>query len=161
MMPRGNKTYAKRRAETEHPNLLILRPDGTVALALSGLSMSAQKEDVVRNVMEWHDELAVDRAISSGSINEAERLALTFAPLADPDTDPRKMPKISVPHRRSRAKVLMAQKQWQAAYDDADQVYLDVNSKAGWLSLRTDELTRTEALKAEIREALELESGTQ
>ena len=144
-----------------HPNLLILRPDGTVALALSGLSMSAQKEDVVRNVMEWHDELAVDRAISSGSINEAERLALTFAPLADPDTDPRKLPKISVPHRRSRAKVLMAQKRWQAAYDDADQVYLDVNSKAGWLSLRTDELTRTEALKAKIREALELESGTQ
>ena len=142
-----------------HPNLLILRPDGTVALALSGLSMSVQKEDVVRNVMEWHDELAVDRAIANGDINEAERLALTFAPFADPDADPTKLPRISVPHRRSRAKVLMAQKRWQAAYDDADQVYLDVNSKAGWLSLRTDELTRTEELKARIQQILDMDSG--
>ena len=42
----------------------------------------------------------------------------------------------------------------EAAYADAEQVYLAVNSKAGWLSMRTDELEKTEALKATILTAL-------
>ena len=39
----------------------------------------------------------------------------------------------------------------KGAYADADQVYLTVNQKAGWLSLRTDDLEETEALRETIR----------
>ena len=48
----------------------------------------------------------------------------------------------------------------EAAYADAEQAYLEVNSKAGWLSMRTDDLESTEALKDTILKALE-ESKTQ
>ena len=38
-----------------------------------------------------------------------------------------------------------------AAYADADKVYLAVNQKAGYISMRTDELEETEALRETIR----------
>ena len=49
----------------------------------------------------------------------------------------------------------MAMQQWQAAFDDAEQAYLAVNIKAGWLSMRTAELDMTEKLKATIIAARE------
>jgi hypothetical protein len=49
----------------------------------------------------------------------------------------------------------MAMKQWQAAFDDAEQAYLAVNIKAGWLSMRTAELEMTEQLKAAVIAARE------
>ena len=39
----------------------------------------------------------------------------------------------------------------EAASADAEEVYLTVNSKAGYLSMRTDELEETEALRKTIR----------
>ncbi len=43
----------------------------------------------------------------------------------------------------------------KAALADAEQTYLAVNSKAGWLSMRTDELDEIEELRATIQRALE------
>jgi len=57
---------------------------------------------------------------------------------------------ISTPHLRSRAKVYVAIEEWDAALADAEQVYLAVNSKAGWLSMRTAEIEEAEKLKATI-----------
>ena len=83
-------------------------------------------------------------------------MAFAFAPVVDPETPDKKPAKtISVPHLRSRAKVYMAMQQWQAALDDAEQAYLAVNIKAGWLSMRTAELDMTEKLKATIIAARE------
>lgn len=142
--------------EDTRPNIVILRPDGSVAAALSGMTMSSQHGDVVQNVIEWHDEKAVDNALARGDLDEAKRLAFAFAPVADPTTPDKKPAKaISVPHLRSRAKVYMAMQQWQAAFDDAEQAYLAVNIKAGWLSMRTAELDMTEKLKAAIIAARE------
>ncbi|MFP6765751.1 MAG: hypothetical protein VB858_19125, partial [Planctomycetaceae bacterium] len=62
--------------------------------------------------------------------------------------------KISIPHLRSRAKVYLAMGDLKAACTDAEEVYLAVNIKAGWLSMRTDDLEQTEALKATILTAL-------
>ncbi len=140
-------------AEETRPNLVLLRPDGSIAAALSGLTMSAQHGSAIQNILEWHDEKAVDDALARGDLEEAKRRAFLFAPVEEP-TPPgeKKKPaqKISIPHLRSRAKVYLAIGDLEAAYADAEQVYLAVNSKAGWLSMRTDELEETERLKATI-----------
>jgi hypothetical protein len=144
-------------AEETRPNIVILRPDGSIAIALSGLTMSAQKSDVVRNVLEWHDEKAVDEALARGDLDEAKRLAFAFAPLPEPTPEgEKKKPviKISIPHLRSRAKVYLAMGDLEAALADAEQSYLAVNSQAGYISMRTDELEETEAIKATILTAL-------
>lgn len=146
--------------EDERPNFVILRPDGSIAVTLSGLTMSAQHGDVIQNVIECHDEKAVDEALASGDLEEAKRLAFAFAPIDETiATDQKKKPanKISNPHLRSRAKVYTAMKNWEAAFKDAQEAYLEVNSRAGWLSMRTDELDEIEMLKATINRLRELE----
>ncbi|MEO1999836.1 MAG: hypothetical protein ABGZ17_31715 [Planctomycetaceae bacterium] len=145
-------------AEETRPNLVLLRPDGSIAAALSGLTMSAQHGSAIQNILEWHDEKSVDEALARGDLEEAKRTAFLFAPVEE-STPPgekkkKRAQKISIPHLRSRAKVYKAMGDLKAAYADAAQVYLAVNSKAGWLSMRTDELEETEALKATILTAL-------
>lgn len=145
-------------AEDTRPNLVVLRPDGSIAAVLSGLTMSAQHGNVMQNVIEWHDEKAVDEALARGDLDEAKRLAFAFAPLEEPTSAGQKnkpVKKIAIPHLRSRAKVYMAMEDWEAAFADAEAAYLAVNIKAGWLSMRTAELDETEALKAAIQRALE------
>ena len=39
----------------------------------------------------------------------------------------------------------------KATYADAEEVYLAVTQKAGYISMRTDELKETEALRVTIR----------
>lgn len=140
-------------AEETKPNLVILRPDGSIAASLSGLTMSAQHGNVIQNVIESQDEKAVDEALARGDLEEAKRMAFLFAPVEEPtppDAKPKPPQKHSNPHLRSRAKVYLAMRDLEAAYDDAEQVYLAVNSKAGWLSMRTNDLEETEALKTTI-----------
>ncbi|MBT5377651.1 MAG: hypothetical protein HOL08_01215 [Opitutae bacterium] len=43
----------------------------------------------------------------------------------------------------------------ESAATDAEQVYLAVNQKAGFLSMRTDELEEAEALRETIRKKRE------
>ncbi len=145
-------------AEDTRPNIVMLRPDGSIAVALSGLTMSSQTGNVIQHVLEWHDEKAVDAALARGDLGEAKRLAFAHAPLEEPTPpDQKKKPakKISVPHLRSRAKVYMAMENWKAAYADIQETYLSVNSKAGYISMRTAELDEVEELKAAILRAIE------
>lgn len=140
------------------PNILILRPDGSIAVALSGLTMGAQKGSVIQSVIEYHDEKMVDVALAKGDLKEAKRLAFAHAPLEEPAPEGKKKKKplkISVPHLRSRAKVYFAMGELKPAYEDAEKAYLAVNSTAGHISMRTDELEETEALRDSIAEALE------
>jgi hypothetical protein len=142
-------------AEETKPNILILRPDGSIVVALSGLSHG--KGNVLQNVIEFNDEKMVDEALARKDLDEAKRLAFAYAPLEEPtpEGEKKKKPvKISIPHLRSRAKVYQAMGNLKAAYADAEQVYLAVNIKAGYISMRTDELEETEALKATISTAL-------
>ena len=137
------------------PNVLLLRPDGGIALMLSGSTMRFNKANVIQNVIELNDEKMVDEALSRGDIDEAKRLALVHAPVEQlpPPDAPRnwKPKKISIPHLRSRAKVYLAMGELEAAYADADKVYLAEKQKAGYISMRTDELDETEALRETIR----------
>ena len=54
--------------------------------------------------------------------------------------------KVTVPHLRSRAKVYLAMGELKAAQADIQEVYLKVNTAAGYISMRTKELEETEAL---------------
>jgi hypothetical protein len=144
-------------AEDTRPNILILRPDGSIAVSLSGLTMSAQKGYVIQNVIELHDEKMVDAALAAGDLDEAKRLAFAFAPVEEPTPEgakKKKPVKISVPHLRGRAKVYLAMGDAKAAYADAEEAFLAVNIAAGYISMRTEELEEAEALKATILTAL-------
>jgi tetratricopeptide (TPR) repeat protein len=137
-------------------NLLILRPDGSIALASSGLY--SKKGNVIQSVIELHDEKMVDEALAKGNLDEAKRLAFAYAPLEEPAEEGKKKKKavkISVPHLRSRAKVYQAMGDLEAALADAEEAYLEVNSKAGHLSMRTEDLEETEGLRDTILEALQ------
>ncbi|MFP6907588.1 MAG: hypothetical protein VCG02_20395 [Verrucomicrobiota bacterium] len=90
------------------------------------------------------------------------RRAFAHAPVEQlrPPDAPRnwKPKKISIPHLRSRAKVYLAMGELESAADDAEQVYLAVNQKAGYISMRTDDLEEAEALREAIRKKRD-ESG--
>ena len=60
-------------------------------------------------------------------------------------------PKISILHLHSRAKAYIAMDDLNAAYADADQVYLAEKQKAGYISMRTEKLAEAEALRDSIR----------
>ncbi|MBT3567302.1 MAG: hypothetical protein HN494_00525, partial [Opitutae bacterium] len=141
------------------PNLLLLRPDGGIALMLSGSTMRFNKANVMQNVIELHDEKMVDEALSRGDTEEAKRLAFAHAPVEQlpPPDAPRnwKPKKISIPHLRSRAKIYFAMGELESAATDAEQVYLAVNQKAGYISMRTDDLEEIEALQETIRKKRE------
>jgi hypothetical protein len=49
----------------------------------------------------------------------------------------------------------MAMENWEAAFADIQETYLSVNSKAGYISMRTAELDEVEELKADILHAIE------
>ena len=140
-------------ADGVKPDILIIRPDGTIAAFLSGMTMISQHGNALQNLLEWQDEKAVDDALARGDLELAKRLAFTYAPVEQPvDSEQKKKPakKVGLPHLRARTKVSMAMGDLEAAKADVQEVYLEVNRKAGWLSMRTQDLEETEKLKATI-----------
>ena len=141
------------------PNLLLLRPDGSIALSLSGATMKNMKDNVIQNAIETHDEKMVNDALSRGDIEEAKRLAFAHAPVEQvpPPDAPRnwKPKKISNSHLRSRAKVYLAMGELDSASKDAEELYLATKQKSGYMSMRTDEFTEAEALRETIRKKSE------
>ena len=116
--------------------------------------MRNMKGNVIQNVIEAHDEKMIDDALNRGDLEEAKRLAFAFAPIEEPTAEGEKKkpaPKTSIPHLRSRAKVYLAMGDLNAAYADADQVYLAEKQKAGYISMRTERLTEAETLRETIR----------
>ncbi|MEK9985505.1 MAG: hypothetical protein VW879_12275, partial [Opitutae bacterium] len=144
--------------EDTNLNIALVRPDGTIALNLSGLS-SGKSGSAIQSAIEIHDEQLVDAALARGGLEEAKRLAFAHAPVEQvpPPDAPRnwKPKKLTVPHLRSRAKVYQAMGNLQAAYTDAQQCFLEVNSKAGHLAMRTEDLELTEALRDAIQTHLQ------
>jgi len=139
------------------PNMLLIKPDGSIITFLSGLAMSAQRGNVLQNVIQAQDERAVDQALARGDLEEAKRLAFAHAPLPqppDPEAKRQKAPEISTPHRRARAKVYRAMGDLESALQDAQAAYLSINRRAGWLAMRTEELDRIERFIAELKREL-------
>ena len=144
--------------QDEGPNLVLVRPDGSIAVALSGLAMQGkQRGDTIQNVIEWHDEKAVTEALGRGDIETAKQLAFKLAPTEMPEPLDRKKAKKkpeapSLAHLRSRARVYMALKEWDAALADAREVVDRKTGEDGGMSLRTSELDEAEQLRDTIVE---------
>lgn len=168
LVPGGMKNLIVSRlgivTDTEDPkrpktNILLIRPDGSIAASLSSLTMSSQRGSVVQNIIETHDEKLVDDALAQNNLDEAKRLAFAHAPVKQekPEGAPRnwKPKKISIPHLRGRAKVYQAMGKLEEAFADAEKVYLDVNRTAGYISMRTDDLEQAQALRDTISAALQ------
>jgi len=143
--------------EDERPNALVLRPDGSIAVVLSGLTMSRVKGAVISNVVDWHDEQTVKVLLENGNLEKARELIFKLAPPIDPEAVDEKGRKLKTPvfslaHLRSRVRVSLAMKNWDAALQDADEVVKRQTATDGGMSLRTAELDEAEELRDTIRQ---------
>lgn len=144
--------------EDERSNALVIRPDGRVAIFLSGLSMARAKGDVLINVIEWQDHRTVVGLLEAGQLDAAQKMIMTLAPPFDPeavDAKGRKLKKPEYPlaHLRARARVYLAMREWDKALSDALEVAKRKMQKDGWMSLRTEQLDEDEAFLEQVRQA--------
>ena len=143
-------------AENERLNAVLLRPDGRIAVFLSGLAMKRKgAEEAIPNVIENDDEQTVVAALDRGDVEEAKRLAFSLAPpLGSESADPRgRQPKqkpISRAHLRARALVYLALEDWDRALADAEALVDAETASSGGLSMRTQALDDAESLRARI-----------
>lgn len=145
-------------SEDERINYVVVRPDGTITATASGLVRGGRS--IPQNVIEWHDEQAVSEAIDCGDLDKAKKLIFSLAPPFDPeavDEKGRKLkqPQFSLAHLRARARVYAAMEEWEKALADAEEVVQSQLGTDGGMSLRTDELDESEALRDQIRIALD------
>jgi len=137
---------------------VIVNKQGRILAVRSGLSFGEVTTSFENTVMR-QDELKVNKALERGDVAAAEKLILSLAPPYDPeakDERGRKLPepKYSMYHLRARARVYMALKQWDKALADAEFVVQKLLGAAGGMSLRTDELDESEALRDQIRKEI-------
>lgn len=154
MVPNGLKNPIVQKlgieSEDEVANVLLIRPDGSIAAMRSG------KYARIQNIINWHDESLVNAALEKGDIEEAKRLVFQFAPAEPPvSTDPKKKNIKPAPpsteHLRARARVYLALKEYDKALADAEEVLSRQKATDGGMSLRSKELGIIEKLVAEIR----------
>jgi hypothetical protein len=147
-------------AEDTNCNVLLLRPDGSVAAVLSGLATQGRHAgSVVQNIIEWQDEKLVADALERGDIAEAKRIAFLYAPTEVPvSTDPKKKnikpAPLSLSHLSSRARVYDALKQYDKALVDAEECVSRQIGTDGGLSMRTKELDDAEQLRDKLLDLL-------
>ena len=142
-------------------NSVLVNKDGRIAVMLSGID---HREGVIPNVIMHEDEKAISALLESGDIQAAKDKIFALAPPFDSnavDAKGRKLPKptISLAHLRARAQVYMALKDYDAALVDAEQVVQLQLGTDGGMSLRTDELDKSEALRDEVIKQRDLASG--
>lgn len=144
-------------SEDQKLNSVLLRKDGRIACFVSGLAKQGGRGDfTLGNVVMQEDENAVTAALERGEIEATKEKILALAPPYDEtaiDAKGRKLPKPthSLAHLRARARVYMALKEWDKALADAEEVVKRQMGTDGGMSLRTDELDESEALRDTIR----------
>jgi hypothetical protein len=137
----------------------IVNRQGRILAVRSGISFS-EAIPAFENTVLRQDELKVNEALERGDVEAAQKLILSLAPPYDPeakDDRGRKLPepKYSLYHLRARARVYMALKQWDKALSDAEFVVQQLLGAAGGMSLRTDELDESEALRDSIQKHID------
>ena len=108
------------------PNVYLVRPDGSVLLALSGVSLDSERIDKLTNridaALRDYDLRLADKALAEGDIQEyAARLATSFPPKNLRLR--RYAPRYPVPnaHRRKLVWAYMQLKEWRSALDAANK----------------------------------------
>jgi hypothetical protein len=147
-------------SEDQNLNSVLIRKDGRIVLSLSGFvgTQDARYVEIPSNVIARADEESVTAALERGDLQAAKERILALAPVFDPQAVDEKGRKLKPPvyhlaHLRARARVYMALKEWDKALADAEEVVERQLGKDGGMSLRTDELDESEALRDEIRKA--------
>jgi len=135
--------------EDEQANALVMRPDGSLASFISGLTMTRSKQQLMQNLIEYQDEKHVDALIAEGQIEQAKRYIFELAPPFDPEAVDEKgrqlkRPTYSHVHLRARAKVFLALNDRKAALEDAQEVLQFLTEKGGWMSMRPNGLDEAE-----------------
>ncbi len=162
MVPGGIENVLVQRlgimAEDKSLNAVVLRPDGSIATVISGLTSrhSNGGGPAIQNVIEWHDDRAVIAALEQGNVEQAQRLAFSLAPLPDPAVGAPKGGKptpqpMSLPHLRARARVYKALEEWDKALADAEDLVARETEISGLISVRTAALNEAEALRDQVR----------
>ena len=137
--------------EDQQANALVLRPDGSVAGFISGMTMSRSKQQLVQNLIIYQDEKTVEKLIADGKIKEAKEYIYSLVPPFDPEAVDEKGRKLKKPvynhvHLRARAHVYLALGNQEAAMADAEEVLTFLTSKGGWMSMRPEGLDEAEEL---------------
>jgi hypothetical protein len=151
--------------DPRRPSLLILRPDGSVALAASTLTYRGMGRHghIIPAYFLRQDEADVDAALAKGDLEEAKRIAFAHVPPGTPHPPEdrqsskgshRKPVNIANQHLRARAKVFIAMQDWKAAQADVDMLYTELVNQASLMGMRTAELEDAEQMRARIREAM-------
>ena len=140
-------------SEDSQINSLLVNKDGRIAVMLSGLANQGRHDGItILNVIMREDEKAISAALEHGDIQAAKERIFALAPPFDPnavDAKGRKLPKptYSLAHLRARARVYMALNERDKALADAEEVVQRQLGTDGGMSLRTDELDESEALR--------------
>lgn len=144
--------------EQDGPNLLVLRPDGSIAASLSGIALHRRHGgEIVKNIIEWQEEKAVTEALARGDIEEAKRLAFLMAPTEEPASGTPKEGSVkpeplSAAQLRSRAKVYTVLKDYKLALADIQEAISQQVVIDGGMSLRSKELDEAEQIRDTILE---------
>ena len=144
-------------SEDAQPNSFLVRKDGRIGVMISGLAAHGHRNaEALINVVAREDEKSISALLERGEVQAAKEKILLLAPLYNPeavDAKGRKLPKPvqHLAHVRARARVYMALKEWDKALADAEEVVQRQIGTDGGMSLRTDELDESEALRDAIR----------
>jgi len=141
-------------SEDNQLNSVLVNKDGRIAVMLSGID-NRHRDDAILNIIMQEDEKAITTLLERGDIQAARDKIFLLAPPFDPnavDARGHKLPKptVSLAHLRARARVYMALKNYDEALADAEEVVQRQLGTDGGMSLRTDELDKSEALRAEV-----------
>lgn len=151
-------------SEDNQLNSVLIDQEGRVALMASGLVRGGRGgATAVANVIAWEDEKAVGALLEQGDVQAAKDMIMLLAPPFDPeavDERGRKLrpPQYNLAHLRARARVSMALGELDKALVDAEEVVSRQLGTDGGMSLRTDELDASEALRDAIREKIKAQS---
>jgi hypothetical protein len=149
-------------SEDTSSNSVLIGKDGRILTVISGLANS-RNDSALINVVTCQDEQFVNAALEKGDIEEAKKFIMALAPPFDPEAVDdkgrkiQKKPVIRLPHLRARAKVYLALGEVDLALADAEEVVQTQLGTDGGMSLRTDELDESEALRDTIRAKKEAE----
>ena len=145
-------------SEDTGANSVLIGKDGRILTVISGLASNKNGSTLI-NVVACQDERFVSATLEKGDIEVAKKFILSLAPPFDPEAvDAKgkkivKKPEIQLPHLRARARVYQALGQIDLALADAEEVVQRQLGTDGGMSLRTDELDKSEKLRDTLLKA--------
>jgi len=147
-------------SEDNQINNVLIDQKGRIVLMSSGLGPSNRGNATTHiNVIASEEEKTVAALLEKGDTAAAKEKIFRLAPPYDPGSvdekgRPLRKPNFNIAHLRARAKVYMALKDWDKALADAQEAVQMQLSTDGGMSLRTDELDESEALRDSIQKQL-------